>query len=109
MSATAARNMTDADIRCEIRQTIGGDLERIAQATRILQNDAEKSASRMESAVELACQMEEMRERIKVAHALLEASIGNLDGLCDLSGYIKSPMDRAMEARKAGKSAGGVQ
>lgn len=104
MSATEARAMTEADILCEVRQLVGGDMERIAQATRILQRDSEVSASKRVEAVELACELEEMRERIKVAHALLESSIASLDEICDLSGYIKSPIDRALEARNASRT-----
>ena len=88
------------DLASEIRDAIGSHLAQIAQGARLIQGDAEARMYEPRSAIELAAELEEVRERCAIAYALIEQALERINEAHGTASYTASPLERAQAAMR---------
>jgi len=88
------------DLASQIRDAIGSHLAQIAQGARLIQGDAEARMYEPRSAIELAAELEEVRERCAIAYALIEQALERINEAHGTASYTASPLERAQGAMR---------
>lgn len=91
---------SEIELESEICDAIGPHLAQIAQGARLIQGDAEARMYEPRSAIELAAELEETRERCAIAYALIEQALDRLGNTYGTGVYTWSPLERAQIAMR---------